>query len=116
MNRTKSMYERIYSVVSMIPPGRIATYGQIARIAGGCSARNVGYAMSSVPHDSDVPWHRVINSRGQVSVRSHGEPCNAQQQMLQSEGIIFSESGKADLDRFGWLIETDAGMHIRSDS
>lgn len=102
MSTKKSMYERIYSVVSMVPPGRVATYGQIARIAGRCSARNVGYAMSSVPPGSDVSWHRIINSRGSVSIRSHGESCTAQRQMLESEGIIFSNRGIVNLDRFGW--------------
>ncbi len=98
----ESMYRRIYSVVNMIPPGRVATYGQIARIAGGCSARNVGYAMSSVSQESDVPWHRVINSRGRISVRSSGEACTAQDRILESEGVVFSTSGSVDLERFGW--------------
>jgi methylated-DNA-protein-cysteine methyltransferase-like protein len=102
VNRNESMYKRIYSTVSMVPPGKVATYGQIARIAGRCSARNVGYAMSSVPPGSYVPWHRVINSRGSISVRSHGEECVAQRQMLESEGIVFSSKGTVDLDRFGW--------------
>ncbi|MCD4700513.1 MAG: MGMT family protein [Candidatus Aegiribacteria sp.] len=96
------MYERIYLVVNMVPPGRVATYGQIARIAGECSARNVGYAMFSVPPESDVPWHRIINSRGSISVRNHGEPCTAQRKMLETEGIVFSGRGTVDLDRFGW--------------
>ncbi|MBN2586374.1 MAG: MGMT family protein [Candidatus Fermentibacteraceae bacterium] len=86
----------------MIPPGRVATYGQIARLAGRCSPRNVGYAMSSVPPDSPVPWHRVINSRGRISVRSDGEPCDAQRQMLRSEGIEFGPGGTVDLSVFGW--------------
>jgi len=96
------MYERIYSVVCMIPPGKTATYGQIAGIAGRCSARNVGYAMSSVPSGSDIPWHRVINSRGRISIRNHGEPCTAQRQMLESEGIVFTARGMVDLERYGW--------------
>ncbi len=98
----ESMYERIYSVVCMVPPGRVATYGQIARIAGRCSARNVGYAMSSVPPGSKVPWHRIINSRGKVSIRSHGDPCDEQKLMLASEGIVFSEAGIVNLEKFGW--------------
>lgn len=102
MKNNESMYERIYSVVSMVPPGKVATYGQIARIAGRCSARNVGYSMASVPSESAVPWHRIINSRGKISVRSHGDTCNAQRQMLESEGIVFSDSGAVDLEEFGW--------------
>ncbi len=101
-NKNESMYARIYSIVRMIPIGKVATYGQISRIAGRCSARNVGYAMSSVPFGSDVPWHRVINSRGMVSIRSGGDVCTAQRQMLESEGIRFDEKGRINLDIFGW--------------
>ena len=96
------MYSRIYSIVSQIPRGKVATYGQISRIAGGCSARNVGYAMSSVPFGSDVPWHRVVNSRGMISIRSSGDECNAQRQLLEAEGIRFGRNGRIDLDEFGW--------------
>jgi len=98
----KSMYDRIYGAVRLIPCGMVSTYGQIAGIAGRCSARNVGYAMSSVPPGSDIPWHRVINARGRVSVRSDGESCTAQRQILEGEGIIFSKSGAVDLEKFGW--------------
>lgn len=96
------MYRRIYDTVRTVPPGRVATYGQIARIAGRCSARNVGYAMSSVLPESDVPWHRVINSRGRVSVRSRGEPSRLQRAMLESEGVVFGPGGSVDLEVFGW--------------
>lgn len=98
----ESMYCRIYSIVNMVPPGKVATYGQIARIAGRCSARNVGYAMSSVPSEYDVPWHRIINSRGRISVRSHGEECTAQSRMLEFEGVLFNDAGTVDLETFGW--------------
>jgi methylated-DNA-protein-cysteine methyltransferase-like protein len=86
----------------MIPPGRVTTYGQIAREVGRCSARNVGYAMSAVSAESDVPWHRVINSRGSISIRSNGEPSAAQRQMLESEGVVFNAGGVVDLERFAW--------------
>lgn len=97
----RTLYHRIYSVVKQIPPGKVATYGQVARIAGRCSARNVGYAMSSV-NDSTVPWHRVINSKGRISVRSHGEPSEIQRQMLISEGVVFRRGGSVDLAEYGW--------------
>ena len=61
------LYERIYAVVRLIPPGKAAAYGQIAAIVGDCTARMVGYAMASVPTGSDVPWQRVINAQGKVS-------------------------------------------------
>jgi len=96
------MYRRIYDVVRQIPSGKVSTYGQIARIAGRCSARNVGYAMSSVPADSGIPWHRVINSKGMISVRSDGSPSDAQKQLLEGEGVDFSPNGRIDLKRYGW--------------
>ncbi|MBD3277042.1 MAG: cysteine methyltransferase [Candidatus Aegiribacteria sp.] len=106
--KKRSLYERIYSVVKQIPSGKVATYGQIARIAGHCSARNVGYAMSGVK-DTIVPWHRVINSRGRISVRSHGEPSEIQRQMLLSEGIVFESTGSVDLSVYGWPGPEDRG-------
>lgn len=99
---SESMYGRIYRTVRMIPPGRVASYGQIARIAGRCSPRNVGYAMASVPAETDVPWHRVVNSRGMISVRSSGSECSAQRQLLEGEGIVFGPSGKISLKKYGW--------------
>jgi methylated-DNA-protein-cysteine methyltransferase-like protein len=60
-----SRYQLIYSVIKRIPRGRVATYGQIAEIAGiGGHARQVGYALHALPSDSGVPWHRVVNSFG----------------------------------------------------
>ena len=101
-DKNKSMYDRIFSVVRMIPSGKVATYGQVSRIAGRCSARNVGYAMSSVPFGSDVPWHRVINSKGMVSIRSNGGECSAQRQLLEGEGILFNEKDRVNLSIYGW--------------
>lgn len=63
-------YERIYEVVRLIPPGRVATYGQVASIVGNCTARMVGYAMAALPPGSDVPWQRVINAQGKISLRA----------------------------------------------
>lgn len=102
MSLDPGMYARIYAVVGGIPPGRVATYGQVARLAGRCGPRNVGYAMSSVPPGSDIPWHRVVNARGGISVRSDGEPCSAQRQLLEAEGVRFGPSGRVDLDAYGW--------------
>src|SRR5688572_505500 len=66
---------RVYAVVRRIPRGRVATYGQVARLAGlGAGARQVGYALSDLPTGSTVPWHRVINARGAVSLRRHTGP------------------------------------------
>lgn len=96
-------YERIYALVQQIPTGRVATYGQIARLEGTCTARMVGYALAALPFDSDVPWQRVINRQGQVSPRQHGNLSGARQrQRLEAEGVIFDATGRIDFAAFGW--------------
>lgn len=101
-DKNESMYNRIYGIVRMIPSGKVTTYGQVSRMAGRCSARNVGYAMSSVPFGSDIPWHRVINNKGMVSIRSDGGTCSAQRQLLEGEGILFDEKDQVNLSINGW--------------
>ena len=95
------MYEQIYDLVRQIPPGRVASYGQIARILGTCTARMVGYAMSALRED-DVPWQRVINSQGKVSEHGDGIGTTLQRQLLMDEGVVFDAQGKVDFNRFGW--------------
>jgi len=96
------LYQRIYAVVHHIPPQQVATYGQIARIVGGCTPRAVGYAMAALPCDTDVPWHRVINSQGRISPRRSGEGGAKQRQLLEGEGIRFDQQGRVDLNMVGW--------------
>ena len=67
-----SLYDDIYQVVKQIPPGKVSSYGRIARIVG-CNARQVGYAMAATPSGRDIPWHRVINSKGEISLRKDGK-------------------------------------------
>lgn len=96
-------YARIYAVVARIPFGRVATYGQVAALAGfPGQARQVGYALHSLPEGSDVPWQRVINARGEVSLRSEAGWEHYQRHLLEEEGIVFTESGRVDLERFRW--------------
>lgn len=100
----KNTYERIYSVVRQIPKGRVATYGQIARLAGlGVHARQVGYALNAMPDGLDVPWHRVINARGGISKRSIPVYEQIQQELLVQEGIIFGADGRVSLLRYQWI-------------
>lgn len=94
------LFERIYALVREIPPGRVATYGQIAGIVG-CTARVAGYAMAACPSDAGVPWQRVINSRGEISPRPGGG-ASRQRELLDEEGIGFSPSGKVDLAEVRW--------------
>ena len=98
-------YDRIYAVVRRIPKGRVATYGQVAELAGLAGhARQAGYAMSALPEGSRVPWHRVINARGEISARSSFDGDDAvseQQRRLEDEGVMFN-AGRVDLQRYRW--------------
>ncbi len=96
------VYEQIYAVVRQIPGGQVATYGQIAGIVGGCTARMVGYAMAALPFDTDVPWQRVINAQGKVSPRSGGQGSALQRQLLEEEGVVFDARNRVDFDQVGW--------------
>jgi methylated-DNA-protein-cysteine methyltransferase-like protein len=97
------LHARIHAVVKRIPRGRVASYGQIARIAGLAShARLVGYAMAALPDDSRVPWQRVVNAQGRVSLRSSPGFDSLQRVLLEREGVRFDASGRIDLAHFGW--------------
>jgi len=98
-----SPYERIWRVVARIPRGRVATYGQVAELAGlPRSARQAGYAMHALPHGSWVPWQRVVNARGEVSARSDPGGELVQRALLEREGVAFDARGRIDLARYGW--------------
>lgn len=95
---------RILDVVREIPEGRVATYGQVATLAGFPGhARQVGYALSDLPEGTRIPWQRVINARGEISRRS--EPSGRegfQRHLLEEEGVVFDTAGRVDLGRFRW--------------
>jgi methylated-DNA-protein-cysteine methyltransferase-like protein len=94
---------RIYAAVKRIPRGRVATYGQIATIAGlDGHARQVGYALHDLPDGMDVPWHRVINARGEISPRSAGDSHELQRMLLEAEGVEFSLDSRVALKRYQW--------------
>lgn len=97
-------HARIYAVVARIPRGRVATYGQVALYAGlPGRARQVGRALRELPDGSGLPWHRVINARGEVSPRGGlGLEEGFQRHLLEREAVRFDARGKIDLDRFGW--------------
>ena len=99
---TATTYDRIYAIVRRIPKGRVATYGQVASLAGlGGHARQVGYALSALPDRTAVPWHRVINARGEVSPRSEG--CDDRQRdLLDAEGVHSDPGGRVALSRYRW--------------
>lgn len=96
-------HERIHAVVRRIPRGRVATYGQVAVLAGlPRQPRLVGYALSALPDGSRVPWHRVINARGEVSLRTGSGWDRLQRALLEDEGVEFDLRGRVSLARFGW--------------
>ena len=102
MGSIKNRWSPVYDLVRMIPEGRVASYGQIAHFVGRCTPRMVGYAMAAVPHGSDIPWHRVINSKGMISDRSGGDGARIQRVLLEAEGICFDKEGRVDLAELGW--------------
>ena len=96
-------YQLIYSVVRRIPAGKVATYGQIAALAGfEGHARQVGYALHHLNDANDVPWHRVVNARGEISPRSSGDSHELQRHLLEAEGVVLSREGRVDLRESGW--------------
>lgn len=103
MPSNESSYLRIYRVVRRIPAGQVATYGQVAHLAGLAGhARQVGYALHATPDTIDIPWQRVINARGEVSARSEPQFENIQRQLLEAEGVVFGARGRVDLKRYQW--------------
>ncbi len=96
------LYDRIYELVRAIPRGRVTTYGQIGAMCGISDARIVGEAMNA---SSGLPWQRVINSRGTVSIG--GATGIRQRERLEKEGVVFDANGRIDLARFGWAPEPE---------
>ncbi|MBD2074495.1 MGMT family protein [Phormidium sp. FACHB-592] len=106
-----SAYNAIYAIVQQIPYGQVATYGQVAELANlPRRARLVGYALFRVAPEMDVPWHRVINAKGEVSespVRYGSD--HLQRSLLEAEGIEFSPEGRINLRMYRWqgLVDAD---------
>ena len=98
----KATFELIYDVIGQIPYGRVATYGQIAALAGNKRwARVVGYALHAISRDSDIPWYRVVKKNGEVfgGVESLGG--RYQTELLQEEGVWFVD-GYVDMEHYQW--------------
>lgn len=97
-------YEKIYAMVRRIPKGKVTTYGRIAELVGGCTARMVGYALSALKRGiaPDVPWQRVINVQGKISIHGDGIGNAMQRTLLEEEGVLFDPDGRVDFAVFGW--------------
>jgi methylated-DNA-protein-cysteine methyltransferase-like protein len=107
-----SLFEQVYQIVQLIPPGRVATYGQVARLLGMVrGARTVGWALRSLPEDRDIPWQRVINARGTISFGPNSPGAAIQRALLEGEGVVFDEQGGVDLKVYGWAGLEPAELH-----
>jgi len=96
-------YRRIYAVIRRIPRGRVATYGQVASLAGLAGhARQVGYALHALGKGTRLPWHRVINAKGEVSRRRRPGEELSQRMLLEREGVRFDGRGRVALARLRW--------------
>jgi methylated-DNA-protein-cysteine methyltransferase-like protein len=99
----RGSYARIYEVVKTIPKGHVATYGQVAALAGMPGhARQVGYALNALQDESGVPWQRVVNARGAISRRTDPQFEWIQRTLLEEEGVQFDAQGQVSLARYRW--------------
>ena len=99
--KADSLYQRIYRLVKQIPPGYVCSYGYLGQKVG-CTARTVGFALSALPANNDVPWQRIVNSKGMISSRSDGGSNMLQRDLLEIEGVYFCEANRIDLNTHGW--------------
>ena len=109
--QSTSFDQRVYALVAQIPPGRLATYGQIAELLGcwGC-ARQVGWALRRLKLPSTVPWHRVVNAQGRISMSLSREGSDwIQRDLLLAEGIPVDAEGRLPLRKFLWYPDAHAG-------
>ena len=102
---------QIYAAVRRIPRGRVTTYGRIAELAGlRGQARLVGYALAALEVDTAVPWHRVVNARGAISLPPGGHSALMQRARLEAEGVVF-DGDRVALERWAWRPRTARGRH-----
>lgn len=108
MEQSKNFFEKVYTVCRRIPPGRVTSYGRIAQMLGRPNAaRAVGYALSALKDEAgnghdDVPWHRVVNSKGRISIKNREFTAREQAQLLREEGVDVSDDLRIDLDVYLW--------------
>lgn len=102
-----NLFTSILQIIKQIPVGKVATYGQIAIIAGIQNPRLVGFALAGQKEDTEVPWFRVVNSKGKISFPEESEGFKIQYSLLISEGVIFDSKNRIDLNRFRWSEAND---------
>lgn len=98
--------DRVYDMVRRVPRGRVVSYGGVAALLGQPrAARGVGRALNALPEGSDVPWWRVVNRNGEISIRGVLHGAVLQRRLLRAEGIRFDAAGRIDWQRYGWTPE-----------
>lgn len=103
MKEDSNFFDRVYEVVKQIPPGRVTSYGAIAKYLGAArSARMVGWAMNNSHNRDDVPAQRVVNRLGMLTGKHHFKGTNVMQQMLESEGVVIKENRVQDFEKIFW--------------
>ncbi len=104
MTRTYKCFPAVYRLIREIPPGQVASYGMVASLVPGATARIVGFATAATPSGQDIPWQRVINSQGKISERDGAE---RHRKRLDAEGIEFSASGRVNWKKHRWQGPSD---------
>ena len=98
-----TFYDRVYAFVRRVPRGRVITYGHVALCLGSpMAARAVGYALHALSDPNDVPWWRVINAQGAISLKGRGANADLQRALLEREGVTFGPDDRTDLARYRW--------------
>lgn len=95
--------DRVYALVRRVPRGRAVSYGGVAAMLGSPrAARGVGTALSALPPDTDVPWWRVVNRNGEISIKGDPGVAALQRRLLEKEGVAFDRRGRLDWEKHGW--------------
>ena len=96
-------FSHVWDIVKQIPKGKVVSYSQIAVLLGSPrAARTVGWALHAIPADMDIPWHRVLNSKGRISIDCREHDPTIQQELLEQEGVVFSADGYVDMNVYQW--------------
>ena len=95
--------QRLWQVISAIPPGRVCSYGGVAKLAGlGQGARQTAWALRNLPRDTRIPWFRVINAQGRIAMPEGSRGYKEQRKRLAAEGVTFKDNGKLSSSAFWW--------------
>ncbi len=104
MTMRDNVFDRIREVVRDVPAGHVATYGQVAQQVVGATPRMVGFALAGLGAETDVPWHRIINASGRISLPREEGAYDEQKARLIAEGVAFTKADRIALDVYGWFV------------